>query len=115
MNDDTDARMKPIIVLPIGEVSQEDIAELRKNGICTIEAKDPSLVRFIEPPPFGYSEQEKAAIELFRVMLRRKDIDTFSRWHLTELWAQILMAGKFPTPIQPAEVVTDKSPKVGKK
>ncbi len=44
-------KLKPVIVIPVGCMTKKDIAELRANQFCVVEAQDPSLVRFIEPPP----------------------------------------------------------------
>lgn len=60
---------KPVIILPTGKVSKADIRMLRKNGLCVIEAEDPSLIRFLEPPPGDYGPQEKAAIATCRHLM----------------------------------------------
>jgi len=62
-------KMKPVIILPVGEMKRRDINLLVRNGICVVECKNPQHVRFVDPPPLGYSAQEQAAIRLCRVLL----------------------------------------------
>lgn len=100
----TVTRMKPVIVLPPKSVSKADIKELRENGICVIVAKDPSVVRFIEPPPNGYNEQEKAAIKLCRYLVRRDNTASCGRQEIMALLAHFFIEG---SPLQTvATVVT---------
>lgn len=66
-------KVKPVLILPIGCISKSDMKVLKNNGICVVEAKDPSAVRFLEPPIVNdYSIQEKAAIELCRYYCQKE-------------------------------------------
>jgi hypothetical protein len=93
-------RIKPVMVLPKGQMSQEDIAELRANQFCVVEAEDPSTLRFLEPPPEGYDAMDRAAIQLMRrlVTCGNKN-DTFYRGDISRLLAELLMGGKVPEPV----------------
>jgi hypothetical protein len=91
----TEQRMKPIAILPAGDMTPADIAELRSNGICVVECKNPNGVRFCQPPPAGYSIQEQAAIQLATVILNTNK--TWSMMESRNLYAQILMRG---TPLE---------------
>jgi len=64
--------MKPMIVVPPGTITKEDIARLDENGVLVVEAKDVAAVRFIDPIPVQSSrtEIEAAAIQLSRRLLR---------------------------------------------
>lgn len=99
----TDERMKPVIILPKGAVSAEDIAKLGENGICCIEAEAPEDVRFMEPPPNGYTEAEKAAIALFRFVMKHQPDQTWTKRELGHLFAQMIISG---TPLEPIKQVT---------
>lgn len=83
----TNQRMRPVIILPPGEITKEDIAILRENGMCVVEAKDPSKVRFVEPPPLGYSVQERAAIALCRWVMGHDNPG--ANWSRRELAAKL--------------------------
>lgn len=93
MPDDT-TRMKPIVILPEGAMKPRDVKKLTDNGICVVEAKDPSLVRFMEPPPDGYSVQERAAISLFRRLVARNAFNV-DRRQFAEMYCDIILEG-FP-------------------
>jgi hypothetical protein len=68
-----DGRMKPILIIPDGTMKPEDIKRLNDNGICTVEAKNPALVKFLDPIPSAAERTrvEDAAIALSRKMLRK--------------------------------------------
>jgi len=70
----SDERMKPILILPPSEMSAEDMKLLRENGICVVEAKNPALVKFLDPIPSAAerTRTEDAAIELSRKILSRE-------------------------------------------
>lgn len=94
MGADVSERMKPVMILPKDAVTRADIRELRRNGICVVEATDPSLVRFVDPPPQGYSAQERAAIQLARAILRpinRGKMISNDTW--TGLFVDLILAG----------------------
>lgn len=63
--------MKPIIILPPGIMSEQDIAELRGNDLCVVVAEDPAKVRFLDPIPASSNRDriEDAAIALSRKIL----------------------------------------------
>lgn len=93
-------RMKPVMVIPKDCMSAEDIARLNDNGFVVVEATDPSQVRFMEPPPQGYTAQEKAAIQLCRAILERRNSKVWSYADLTDLLVHFLATG---TPMSPTE------------
>lgn len=63
--------MKPILVILKGDMSAEDIKRLNENGICTVEAENPALVRFLDPIPSAAerTQVEDAAIRLSKKVL----------------------------------------------
>ena len=75
--------MKPIIILPEGAMSAEAIKALNDNGICTVEAKNPAAVRFLDPIPSAAERTkiEDAAIQLSRKILNR---NTFMKYGSSE-------------------------------
>ena len=46
-----DERIKPVIVLVKDSMSKRDMKRLRDNGLCVVESSNPSMVRFLDPPP----------------------------------------------------------------
>jgi len=92
------ARMKPVIIIPVGQVSKRDLKRLNDNSFCVVEAKDPSTIRFSEPPPNGYSEQEKAAIQLCRFVISHPSAASWTRLELGNLLARFFIEG---SPLQP--------------
>lgn len=54
-------------------MSDADIAELRKNDLCVVIAKEPSLVKFIDqiPAQSFRTQMDDAAIKLSRTLLSR--------------------------------------------
>ena len=40
----------PILVIPIGTATDEDVALCRAAGVVVLRVPDPSQVRFVEPP-----------------------------------------------------------------
>jgi hypothetical protein len=98
----SESRIRPVVILPVGEMAKKDIKKLNDNGICVVEAKDPSKVRFADPPPEGYSVQERAAIELFRI-LAAKPIFNISRGDMTSMYVDIILKGMIPTRVEKVE------------
>jgi hypothetical protein len=101
-----DNHMKPLLILPVGEISKKDIARLNRNGFCVVEAKVPSNVRFAEPPPMQYDAHDKAAIELFRVLMARTDGTSHNRKELAAMYVDLLLAGVRPQPVTPVARVS---------
>lgn len=93
--------MKPVIILPKDQMSKEDIAELRANDICVVEADNPEEVRFAEPPPGDYGPQEQAAIQLFRYVASQGSNVNFGKQRLVELYVNFLLKGSHMEPIKP--------------
>ena len=99
-------RMKPVIILPEGMMSKADKSRLNANDFCVVECKDPSLVRFQEPPPLGYSAQEKAAIQLCRWILSHTLGSTsFNKQELSAKLAEIFIHGSQLEPIRQVQPV----------
>ena len=82
-----DGSMKPMMVIPPGTMSPEDIALLRENGICVVVSKDPAALRFLDPIPTvsSRSQIEHAAIQLSRKILNKETwinrSGTSATWH----------------------------------
>jgi len=45
--------MKPMIIIPPGQMSQADIKKLESNQICIVVARDPARVKFFDPMSFS--------------------------------------------------------------
>ena len=87
-------KMKAVIVLPPRTMSKKDMQKLNDNYMIVVEAKDPSLVRFIEPPPMGYTAQQNAAIQLCRLLFSRQfQNTTWNRRELSEKFVDIILTG----------------------
>lgn len=71
MSEQSPYKMKPVIILPPETMSKEDIERLMENGMCVVVAKEPALVKFMDPIPAvaGRSIVEQAAIDLSRKIL----------------------------------------------
>lgn len=65
---------------------------LRDNGLCVVEAKDPSTIRFVETPLMDYSRQEQAAIALVKKILMDNS-NVVSRSEITHFLTTELMKG----------------------
>lgn len=63
--------MKPVIILPPGQMNSTNMKMLRDNGFCVVVAKNPSAVQFIDPIPAvsNRTEIESAAIKLSRKVM----------------------------------------------
>jgi hypothetical protein len=83
--------MKPILIIPPDQMSKEDIDRLRENDICVVEAKEPSEIRFVDPPPSGnYDQVVEASLALSRWVINNPT-GTFEAKTLSAYWAQMLM------------------------
>ena len=67
--------------------------KLNANSFIVVEATDPSLVRFCEPPPMGYDAQEKAALALCRYMLTHEKGFNVSKADVTGWYVHFLIEG----------------------
>lgn len=92
--------MKPVLILPKGGMSADDIKRLRDNGICVVEAKDPSHVRFTEPP-IGGPILERAAISLARELLSGDNYYGLSRADARAKYARIIVEGSSLSAVPP--------------
>ncbi len=63
--------MKPMIIIPPGQMAQSEIKLLRDNDICVVVAKNPEKLKFVDPIPAisQRGEIETAAIKFTRLML----------------------------------------------
>lgn len=87
-------KMKPIVILQKDSMGKEDIKRLRANGLCVVESKTPALVRYMEPVPLGYSDQQWAAIELARQLLTEGKVANCNhRASISALYVDILLRG----------------------
>lgn len=95
--------MKPILILPPGEMSPEDMDRLRENDICVVEAKDPSAIRFCDPPPSGnYDQVTEASLTLSRYVVNNTTQGSHDARSLAAYWAKLLMDAH-PIRKQPVE------------
>lgn len=91
--------MKPIIIIPPKLMSAEDVKLLADNGLCVVTAKDPALVKFLDPIPAEAqgSKIEHAAIKLSRMILNgdwnRSAYPSLGKKEFAELYMEILMEG----------------------
>lgn len=89
--------MKPVMILPPGAMSAEDIALLNANDLCVVVADDPAAVRFLDPLPAQSSRNdvENAAIRLTRCLLTgegfRTDTTVYDRSVIASKFALLLM------------------------
>ncbi len=93
----------PLFILARGEMSKGDIAKLNEFGFLTVEAKDPSKIRFAEPPPGDYTEMEKASIRLTRWIMGNNSNATFYKSTIVEKFVQILLEGSPLAPVPQPE------------
>lgn len=96
--------MKPVIMLPPGQISKNDIERLFDNGFIVVTVKNPESVRFVEPPPLGYSAQEKAAIALCRHILKAKNNYSTTRSELSNWLVEFFISGSSLDASQPEPV-----------
>jgi hypothetical protein len=92
--------MKPIVILPEGLMSREDIAKLEGNFLCAVECKDPSKVKFLDPIPSAGDRGKiaRAAIELSRIVLTGAWGQYFTgealgRQQMSRIFCDLLMKG----------------------
>lgn len=92
--------MKPMIILPPGMMSEQNIKTLRDNDICVVVAKDPAKVKFIDPIPSvsNRTQIENACIKLSRILLNGQWGDTYNqnelgRAQFSVLFLKCLMTG----------------------
>lgn len=96
--------MKPIIILPPGAMTKEDMDRLRENDLCVVEAKEPALVKFVDPIPSVSSRTqiEDAAIQLSRRLMSpnfwQAGRDSQTRLTCVRTFVDILLKG---TPLDP--------------
>lgn len=102
--------MKPMIILPPDAMSAEDIAELRKNHLCVVVAKDPALVKFVDPIPAQSSRTdiENAAIQLSRKMLTGDLYDSETKKDFAREFVDILVRGT-PLDSRPTQAEHEKA------
>ena len=86
---------KPILILPPGAISKEDLAKLNENGICSVEAEDPSKIKFLDPIP---SAGDRGKIENACILLSRRLLNWNSNFNITKadvsnFYIQALMDG----------------------
>jgi len=93
--------MKPIIIIPPGEINSTNLEMLRKNGLCVVVAKHPEKVKFIDPIPAASSrtQMEDAAIKLSRKIMAHGFWNTPStRDEMCRCFIDLLVEG---TPLDP--------------
>jgi hypothetical protein len=110
-------QMKPIIIIPPNFMSQSDIEQLDKNGICVVIAKDPKRVKFVDPIPAiaSRTEIESAALELSKRLLsirwwqESNQGHSVTREEISRFYVKILL-GKWtdaqPKDAQPVDQIT---------
>lgn len=99
------SKIRPVIILPPDEMSEDDIGKLNNNGFCVVVAKHPDQVRFMEPPLQSYPAPERAALKLCRVIMASREKNVTLQ-DLTQRLCDFLMEG-VPIPgvtqLQPAK------------
>jgi hypothetical protein len=103
-----DKRIRPVIIIPPKTLSKKDIKKMSENGFCVVEAEDPSKVRYLDtPPPYDYSDQERAAIQLCKVLLSSGVPTTnWQKMTITEKFIELLIKGSPLQAAQPQPVAT---------
>ena len=106
----SDDHMKPILILPPHAVSDDDIKKLNDNGLCTVVAKDPGAVKFLDPIPSTAQRGkiEQAAIELSRRILSNQ-ANYANRTDILTTYVSILVAG---TPLDPRQSQEERDQKI---
>lgn len=61
--------MKPVIIITPDNLGEEDIKQLRDNGVCVVIAKDPSGLKYYDYTPKKIGSMDQAAIDCFRTLL----------------------------------------------
>ncbi len=72
-------KLKPVVILPPKSMTKADMQQLREAGICVVECKKPSEVRFLDPPPCGYELRNQAAIKMFLKIVNNEVPSIFTR------------------------------------
>jgi hypothetical protein len=99
--------MKPMLILPPNAVSAADIEKLNDNGICTVVAKNPRALKFVDPIPsiMQRTKIEDTAIKFSRKILNRgtgyfpyDSYERASKSDLCVLFVNLLVDG---TPLDP--------------
>lgn len=92
--------MKPIIILPPGAMTDDNIKKLEDNGICVVVAEKPEEVRFLDPIPSAASRDKmiQASVQLSRILLSPGGMNGIqSRADACRLYTDILLEG---TPLE---------------
>lgn len=99
--------MKPMIVVPPKNISDKDLRALRENGLCVVEAKNPSAVKFIDPIPAlsSRSQIENAAIQLSRKLLSGDLVGHEYKKEVANLFVSLLVKG---SPLDPNPTPSEK-------
>lgn len=98
--------MKPIVILPPGAMTDDNMTMLRENGLCVVVAENPPAVKFLDPitAVIGRTAVESAAIELSRKVLNPESYARYaagagpSRAGWAAIYIDILVKG---TSLQP--------------
>jgi hypothetical protein len=101
-------RMKPIMIVPPDVMSEDDIRQLRENGLCVVVAKDPAAVKFVDPIP---SMAQRTKVEAAAIALSRRILDArqfnqqgyIDRSSIARLYVDLLVKGTALDPKQEDE------------
>jgi hypothetical protein len=75
-------------------MSPKDVKRMNGAGIVVVEAKNPPAIRFLDPPPTDRNEQERAAIQLCRVLLTQGSSGSnYNRATIAEMYVKLLLEG----------------------
>ncbi len=93
--------LQPLFLITPGSVSRKDIRRVEKlTGICMVECKNPEAARFLDAPPdAGLDVQARAALSLFRIILRHPE-QNFTRASLTKWFVEQLLEAPKPVPVK---------------
>lgn len=108
--DSGEKQMRPVMIIPKGSMSSEDIARLNENLLCVVESADPAGVNFLDPLPAlsQRTEIEEAAIQLSRRLLSMRG--NIGSDEIQKMFVQLLLQGTRLHVESPAAKTPKKSP-----
>lgn len=108
--------IKPMIILPPGNMDAENIGLLRQNGICVVVSEKPQEVKFVDAMAAVSSRTqiEQAAIKLSRYLVTVKSSDGTDGWSMTKKditahFVRLLIEG---TPLDPQGTIEEREKKI---
>lgn len=94
MSTTPEKRVNPVVIIEPGAMERRDINRMNGAGIVVVEAKNPPSIRFLDPPPTDRTEQERAAIQLCRILLTQGSSGSnYCRATIAEMYVKLLLEG----------------------